>query len=118
VVVEGGGVVKRTDLFQNLLSYVSLVSLPVGRRTVEHVVQLHPRPQGLQFLPQHDVLFRFIGEKQDELDVFLGHSGDLPGHLVAGSNATASSHEEDPLVMRLHPILLSQIIPKITFPPS
>jgi hypothetical protein len=115
--VEGRRIIKRTNLFEDLLVHISYISVPVGWRMVEDVMQFDPGYKSIELLFQKDVFFCFVGKKKDEFDGFIGHLCDFSDDLITRSDAATSSHKKDPFIVLLHSIFIKKILPKMTFPP-
>lgn len=55
--VDCGWVVQRTNFFEDLVGYVSLIVFPAFRSVVQDIVDLDSVAFGLKFFPQYDVFF-------------------------------------------------------------
>jgi hypothetical protein len=116
--VDCGWVVQRTNFFEDLVGYVSLIVFPAFRSVVQDIVDLDSVAFGFKFFPQYDVFFRFVGKEENQFHFLIFHPCNLHHGLEDGSDATAPSHEKDSLGFKGVVIFINLGIPMVTMPPA
>jgi hypothetical protein len=112
------GVIQRAYFFENIVSDVSFEALQTFRRVVKNVVQFNPVALCLKLLPQHDVLFSFIGKQKDKFNFLVRHVGYFHHRLINRRDSTASSYHENPLAFVFLVPLMNTKVLMMAVPPA
>lgn len=87
-------VVKRTNLLENLVSHITLIMFPTFGRIIQNIMNPNPVTLAFYLFSENYVLFVFVSEQKNKLNLFILHAGYFHHSLEHWCDSAPSSHEK------------------------